>query len=203
MRDTSSNFVTEKNKSTNSPAHLFLIENYDGASNDLRYTDWPENIAYKSETWTAFPIKFNSLPENNQGQVDSVTLTLSNISLLIQSYLKLYDFGGLKVTIYTVFLSQLADSDANIKDVYYIDSYQANQKDVIFVLQSRFAVLNSIIPSREYTRNQCQWIFKSTECGYAGAETTCNRTLARCRVLGNSARIGLFASIPSRRIYVG
>lgn len=37
--------------------------------------------------------------------------------------------------------------------------------------------------------------FKGPECGYAGAEVTCDRTLTRCTALGNSARFGGFSGI--------
>lgn len=38
--------------------------------------------------------------------------------------------------------------------------------------------------------------FKGPECAYAGAETACDRTFARCSALGNQARFGGFRYLP-------
>jgi lambda family phage minor tail protein L len=45
--------------------------------------------------------------------------------------------------------------------------------------------------------------WQATECGYAGAETTCNKTFQRCRELANQRRFGGFPSIPAERNYAG
>ena len=202
MRNINNTFTTEKNKEENSPIHLYLIENYDGNSNDLRYTDWPTNVTYKGQTWISFPISHTNISENASGEIDSLKIIVSNISRLIQSYLESYDFRKLKVEIYTVFSNHLDDSDAYMLDIYYVDNYVVTENDVEFFLTSKFDVLDLELPSRKYSRNHCGWKFKSLDCGYTGDETTCNKTLARCRVLGNSTRFGGFPSIPSRRIFI-
>ena len=44
----------------------------------------------------------------------------------------------------------------------------------------------------------CRWkVFKGTECAYAGAATTCDRSDQRCVDLGNQANFGGFRWIPS------
>ncbi|MCE5265669.1 MAG: hypothetical protein LLG97_19345 [Deltaproteobacteria bacterium] len=45
-------------------------------------------------------------------------------------------------------------------------------------------------PQAMILKNHCRFRFTSTRCGYAGAETACNHTLARCRALANSPRFG-------------
>ena len=128
------------------------------------------------------------------------------MSRLIQAYLEddeTYTFRGKKVTIKRVWRDQLGDGDAYTDDVYYIDSYSADQNNVTFTLTSKFDVLDVELPARKYSRNYCAWKFKSTECGYAGTETVCNKTLTRCRVLENQLRFGGFPAVPSKRIYGG
>jgi phage-related protein len=102
-----------------------------------------------------------------------------------------------------VWSNQLADTDAYIEEQYFIDSYISSEDAVEFTLSSKFDVLDIVIPAGTYLRGYCRWKFKSTECAYAGAETSCNKTLARCRVLANQVRFGGFPSIPSDRIYAG
>lgn len=202
-RDLDSTSRLEKNKKTNQPVFLYTIYDYDGEENNLYFAEYDQNVIYDGQTYTKFPIAHEYIGENTQGQIDTVRVTLSNVSRLIQAYFENYDFRGKKVSIKMVWADQLGDPDAYIEDIYYIDSYVAGQYNAEFVLTTKFDVLDLELPVRKYSRNYCAWKFKSGQCGYSGGETECNRTLQRCRQLGNQLRFGGFPSIPSRRIFVG
>ncbi len=203
MRDVNAAFTAEKNKRVNKPIHLYIIEDYNGAGGILRFAEHASNVTFAGQTYTKFPIKFNSVNENNRGQIDSVQIVLANVSRLIQSYLEDFDFRGKKVTIRTVWEDEIAVADAYMDDVYYIDSYEADQDNVVFTLASKLDVLDVQLPRRAYSRNFCGWRFKGAECAYAGAESTCNKTKQRCKELNNFQRFGGFPSIPSNRQFVG
>lgn len=203
MRDINATFLSEKNKKENRPIHLYTIEDYDGSGSALRFAEWSTDIVFGGQTYQKFPIKFVSISENNRGQIDTVQIVLANVSRLIQSYLEDFDFGGKKVTIRTVWENQLSDSSAYIDDIYYIDSYTADQDSVTFNLSGKLDILDVQLPRRTYSRNFCGWRFKSTECGYGGSETTCNKTKQRCKQLINFQRFGGFPSIPSNRQFAG
>ena len=200
MRNLDSDFILEKNKQENAPIYLYTIYDYDG-STDLFFTNYDTNITFDSQEYVKFPITHEFISENTTGQIDSVKLTLGNVSRLIQAHLEENDFRGVKVVIMQVFADLLDDADAYIKHIYYVDSYIADQQSVEFTLTSKFDVLEVELPARKYSRNHCGWKFKSTECGYAGGESECNKTLTRCRVLANNERFGAFPSVPSRPIY--
>jgi lambda family phage minor tail protein L len=203
-RDFTDDFVEEKNKQTNRPVHLFKVLNFDGASNNLLYTDHDADITFNSETYYAFPIAFDSVSENSDGSIDSIKLSVSNVNRTIQAYLESYDLRGKTLEIYTVFLDLIADPTSLRKDIFVIDSY-ATQTDlrIIFNCTSIFDLLKTQIPNQTYSRYYCQYkIFKGTECGYAGAETSCNRTFARCEALNNKSRFGGQPAIPQRRYVV-
>ena len=202
MRSLDSTFTEEKNAVENQPIRLYTIFDYDG-STDLHFAEYDTDITFDGVTYSRFPIKMGQVSENSQGTIDSVQIVLANVSRLIQSYLEDYDFRGKKVTIKTVFANQLADTGAYIDDIFYIDSYQASELSVTFTLTSKFDVLDITLPIRIYTRNYCGWKFKSTECGYDGAESTCNKTRTRCRVLANTLRFGGFPSINPNRTVLG
>ena len=200
-RNVDPTFKQEKSKQENRPVFLYTIENYDGSS-DLHFAGYDEDIIYNSVTYTRFPITHEFVGENNQGQIDQVKVRLSNVSRLIQGYLEEYDFRGKKVIIRMVWRDQLSDPDAYMDDVFYIDSYTADQNNVEFTLTSKFDVLGVDLPARRYSRNHCTWKFKSAQCGYSGGETECNKTQQRCKELENYQRFGAFPSVPSRRIYI-
>lgn len=202
MRTQDSTFKSERNKQENRPISLYTLVDYDGEDTDLNYAGYDTNVTYDGVTYTKFPIAHESIKENTQGEIDKVRLIVGNVSRLIQAYLEDYDFRGKKVKIKTVWANQLEDTDAYIEDVYYIDSYTADQKDVVFLLSSKFDITDLELPARKFSRNYCQWKFKSDECGYAGAETECNKTLARCRELSNNDRFGGFPSVPTKTIII-
>lgn len=55
-------------------------------------------------------------------------------------------------------------------------------------------------PVQKY-RSNCQVrMFKDVRCGYTGSQTTCDRTYARCKELGNQLRFQGFISLPSETV---
>jgi len=196
-----STFKSEKNKSSNQPIYLYSIEDYNG-SVDLNLAEWDTDITYDGVTYTKFPIKHDEIGENSQGEIDNFRVTVSNVNRIIQAYLEGYDLRGKKVTITLVWANQLADLDANIKFIYYIDNYTATQDTVEFVLSSKYDIIDLTLPNGIYNRNYCRWKFKSTECGYTGAQTTCDKRKATCKTtMSNIARFGGFPSVPTGRLY--
>jgi len=204
MRSTNAAFKTEKNNPANQPIRLYTLENYDGASNNLYLAEYDTDITFDGIVYTKFPISIDRISENNKSVIDTVNLTVSNVSRIIQSYLESYDLRGKKVSIKTVWANQLADANAYIEDVFYIDSYTADQDNVSFTLTTKFDVLDVELPLRRYSRNYCNWKFKGIECGYAGSDTACNKTKQDCKNNKNNyARFGGFPSIQSNRILLG
>lgn len=201
MRNLNSTFRTEKNSPTNKPIFLYRIYDYDG-SNDLLFAEHDLNITFNGELYTAFPITHEFIEESGNQEIPQIKVRASNVSRYIQAYLEQYDFRGKRVDIILVWANQLSNPDVKIVDTYYIDSYTANEQDVEFTLTSKFDVLDVPLPSGKYLRTHCRWVFKSSQCAYAGSETSCNRTFQRCQELNNVARFGGFPSIPIRRLYV-
>lgn len=202
MRNPNNTFLTEKDKQENQPIYLYTVVDYDGSSTDLNYASNPTDVTFDGITYGKFPITHENIKENKQGEIDKIRVTLANVSRLIQGYLELYDFRSKKVKIKTVWANHLDDPDAYIEDIFYIDSYTADQNNVVFNLSSKFDITGLTLPSRKFSRNYCRWKFKSTECGYSGGETECNKTLSRCKQLSNSKRFGGFPSVPTRTIII-
>jgi len=199
-RNIDATFKEQKNKEENQPIFLYIIHLYDG-TNDLKLAEYNHDIIFAGVTYASFPLNHEVIGENTQGELSTVKVRLSNVSRLIQSYLEEYDLRKKKVTIKMVWRDKLDDGDAYIEDVYYIDGYTVDQNNAEFTLTSKFDIMDVELPFRKYSRNYCGWKFKGTECGYAGVEATCNKTLTRCRTLTNQLRFGGFPSVPSKRIF--
>jgi len=195
-------FIQEKNKLENRPIHLYTLYDYDGLGNDLRFAAYDQDVVFDSKTYQKFPIRHDFVGENTSGEVDVLKIQISNISREIQSYLETYDLRGKRVSVTTVFANLLDDPTTFRQDTYYIDSYGANVETVEFNCTSKFDLMKTELPARKFWRNYCGWKFKSVQCGYAGAETHCNKTFQRCGELNNKTRFGGFPSIPSRMVYI-
>jgi lambda family phage minor tail protein L len=180
---------------------LYTLKKYDGV-NDFYFAGYDENVTFDGVEYTRFPISHEFISENNQGEINRVKIRLANVTRLIEMYLEEYDFRGLEVVIRMVWADELADSESFIDDIFYIDSYTADENNVEFTLTGKFDVLGVDLPARRYARNYCVWKFKSPECGYGGSELTCTKTQSRCKELGNYIRFGGFPSVPTRRIYI-
>lgn len=205
-RELNSTFVTEKNKQENSPIYLYEI-NFQLPESDpdnwLYYAGTDFDVEFSGKTYQKFPIEFESISENSQGEIDRVGVRLANVSRLIQYYLEQYNgLRGRKVIIKMVWANRLNEPDCYIKDIYYVANATANEYDVNFVLTSKFDLMQVELPRGTYMRNFCRFGFKTTECGYAGEAAECNKTLNRCRELLNSKRFGGTPSVPSRFIYL-
>ncbi len=203
MIELTDDFIAEKNKLVNKPIFLYEVVNFDGADNSILMAGYDDDVVFNGKTYIKFPISHEAVSDNTSGEIDQVSVKVSNISQFIQNKLETYDLRGKKVIITMVFANLLSDSLNCIEHSYYIDAYTANVEVVEFTCTGKFDVLRTELPARKYWRNFCTWKFKSTECGYDGAETACNKTFQRCKALTNQERFGGFPSIPSRQVYVG
>lgn len=196
-----STFKSEKNKPSNQPIYLYSIEDYNG-SVDLNLAEWDTDITYDGVTYTKFPIKHDEIGENSQGEINNFRVTVANVNRVMQAYLESYDLRGKKVTITLVWADQLNDTDANIKFIFYIDNYIATQDTVEFNLSSKYDIIDLTLPNGIYNRNYCRWKFKSTECGYGGDQTTCDKRKSTCKdTMINITRFGGFPSVPTNRLF--
>jgi len=199
--ETGAGFITEKNKQENRPVFLYRVFEYND-SDDLFLTSHDADVTFDGQVYTKFPITHEAISDNTQGEIDQVNLRISNVSRAIQAYLEANDWRGKKVTITAVFLDALADADDAIVHTFFIDNYTSDEKDVNVVLTTKFDVLDIQLPLGAYNRNYCRWKFKSSECGYAGSESVCNKTKQDCRDNKNNVvRFGGFPSIPQRRLF--
>lgn len=200
-RTANNSFLDEKNSRSNRPIFLYSIYDYDGSS-DLHYTNDNGNVTYDGQLYTKYEITHASISENTSGEVNKVSLTIGNASRFMQSIIESYDIRGKKVEIRLVWSNLLADTAAYLKDTFYIDSYSADQVTFNAVLAPKYDLLDLKLPRRLYNRNHCGHVFKGTECAYAGADSTCEKTQTDCRSKSNYSRYGGFPSIPYRRNFM-
>lgn len=75
-----------------------------------------------------------------------------------------------------------------------INNVQLSQYYCAFDVERQLYSYSTVSPNMVYDIN-CQFKFKDTRCQYPGAETKCDKTLARCQALNNVTRFGGYPSI--------
>lgn len=97
------------------------------------------------------------------------------------------------------------------REIFYIDRKTTENRDVVeFELCSTFDLAGIRVPKRQCISNICQWVYRSTECGYTGtnyfntsdvavgsvAQDACGKRLNSCKIrFGQNAELP-FGSFP-------
>ena len=197
MRTLGAALIPVKNSLENSSPFLVLAEiQFSGET--IRLVRNEADITYLGQTWTAFPFEIDNIGEQGKEETPSVSLSVSNVSRAVQAYVEEYD-GGIDadVIIRVVHADNLVgteDDTALVVLEFVVTTCSANSKEVTFTLGAT-SPWRRRIPTYRMQKNFCRWKFKSSQCGYSGAETTCKKTLTRCRELSNSTRFGGFPGV--------
>lgn len=77
-----------------------------------------------------------------------------------------------------------------------INKVQLSQTYCAFSVERQLYSYSTVSPNMTYDVN-CQFQFgvKDSRCGYSGTETKCDKTLARCQVLGKVLNFGGYPSV--------
>ena len=203
MRVVGDAFKQAKNAPVITPVFLYSIL-VDPVTNTFkRFTNHPGGVTFDGEAFQHFAVSHTALSEDGTGQIQKAQLIISNVSREIQAIIDANDgLRNRQVTITQVWLDFLADTTAFISDVMSISDTVVTERQATFSLASTLDVLDIRLPRRSITRTFCRFRFKSPECGFVGAETTCDKTLNRCRELGISRRFGGFPATPLQKQFL-
>lgn len=75
-----------------------------------------------------------------------------------------------------------------------INNLKLSQTYCAFTVERPLYSYSTVSPNMTYDVN-CQFKFKDGRCQYSGAETKCDKTLARCQALNNVTRFGGYPSV--------
>lgn len=198
----SSQAITDKNSLASDTVWLLALAiTIPGVADPVRVVRNNENITWDGETWVAFPFEIDEIGEESKGEVPQVEIRVSNVSRAMEAYLQAYDtytkangYTPITVTIYVLNSKNLASSTPEVEHLFELKHPKTNSVWATFVLGASNP-FNQRYPQARILKNHCRFIFKGTLCAYAGAETTCNKTLVRCRALSNSERFGGFPGV--------
>lgn len=156
----------------------------------IRLAKNTEDVTFNGHLYTAFAFDLGDAKSGGDAKIQGVTVKVANPGRALQPYLEAYEgLVGCALTVAVVHTDNLAEDHTEITLAYEVLASQADGEWIVFSvgaenpMRRRFPLLAALPRS-------CNWIFKGAECAYSGSAATCKRTLADCRVLGNSARFG-------------
>jgi len=122
--------------------------------------------------------------------LDAENFPATDTLLTEDGFSLLYEEGS---GIYLESINPTADPTAEFpREIYYVDRKTIENRDVVeFELAAAFDLAGVSAPKRQCIANICQWVYKSTECGYSGGLPTCLKTLTDCK-----AHFGATAELP-------
>ena len=199
MRSLSPKAILEKNKLYGNPFILCIeVDLPDGQK--LRLCQYDREIKLNGSTYYPFPVHLGEIKENNRGELTEIPLQVSNVAQELVPYVEEYDgLVGRNVELLWVFESD-GKYEVAIRDKFQITSCTYNESTIEFNL-GHYNLLDVLIPQRKVIE-QCQWEFKSPECGYRGSDTSCGKTFWDCIQKGNHRNFGGFPTIQTNRVYL-
>jgi lambda family phage minor tail protein L len=203
-RTISSTALAEKNKLATDCIWYIALEIVIPGVTTLRVVRNNENITWDGQTWTAFPFELEPITEEGRGEVPRVDLRVSNVSRTIDQYLQSYDeyiktngYSPVTVEIFVLNSKNLSSATPEVSFLFELKQPRADAYWATFTLGAANP-FNLRFPQDRFLKNHCRWVFKSTECGYSGSTTSCDKTLPACRNMNggsNSERYGGFPGV--------
>lgn len=170
-------------------------------SGDQRYlaNDSAASLVVNSNTYNARMIKTSGIETSLDGTTDTMVISLSDIS---QEFSATIATNGDVITnkackveevIFDGDTSSILGNPVLLFDGK-INKIQLTARSLVFTVERILNNYSSLSPNMIFDVN-CQWRFKDTRCGYAGAETKCDKTLTRCKALSNVTNFGGYPSV--------
>jgi len=177
-RELAETLVTEKNKLSGDGPWLLLwqIDTDAAATNTFCLVAHDEPVEFDGVTYSPFPLSVSARTETSDGSLTNWGISVANSTRALMSYIEANDgFIGNAVRVTLVHKDHLDDPTAKLEDSYKVTACRVDAGTVSLSLgHTNFLALP--FGSGRFTY-RCRWKFKSFECRYTGAATSCDKTL--------------------------
>lgn len=180
----------EKNKLVSTAPWLVLLTVTLPDASVIRLARNTEDVTFGGNVYTAFAFELGEQASGGDGRIQGVSLKVANPGRALQPYMEAN--GGLvgcSVVLVVVHADNLASDYTELTLAWTVLDAQSAGDWIVFALGAENP-LRRRFPLQAAIPFSCNWQFKGAECAYAGATTSCARTLDACRTLGNSVRFG-------------
>lgn len=167
-RNLSTEYLQEINKIHGDDPLVTLYDVTLDSSTVQRYIAYSEGQTYDSNSYTPWPIARQEIVEEVGGTINTLKISVSNVTRAAQSWLEDNDLIGNLVVIRILPLSLVSsiDEDDVIAYEWAIIGAVADDANVTFEL-GQADITGSVIPRRRLLRTRCRYVYRdSTTCNY-------------------------------------
>lgn len=199
----SSEIIREKNKLEGGGTFIVLLEiDVPGLDEPIRVTSDSVETTWNGATYAPFPFEIAEVTDDTKGQIPNVELRVSNVTRALEKYVQEYDYycklngyREVEAKLMVVHSEHLDEPSPIVEYVFTVTKITSTPLWMTFTLGAR-NTFGIRFPVERIMKAKCRYkVFKGPLCGYSGSETWCDRTLARCKELGNQERFGGFPGV--------
>lgn len=206
MKTLPANLILSKNALASTDPWILLLEVTIPTDpvQTLRIARNTEDVTFQGNVYTAFSFEIDTVTESSKGELPSVSIRVSNVNQMMQSYIEEYD--GLisqPVKLIVVNAQYLTEDYSELELNFDITACQATATWVTWKIGAPNPLARRF-PLYRYIGMHCNWVghFKGAECKYAGTATTCAGTLDDCDAKDNLANFGGYPGLAQGGIRV-
>lgn len=192
----------EKNALASDGVWVILLEIYVKQLDDyIRVCSNNEDITWNGVLWQSFPFSMDEIGDTTKGEIPQFAIRVSNINGVVQSYVEDADGAVGSAVKLMVINTNIGLNTPEIELEFVTKSTSIDAMWATFTL----GVVNpySILIGQRMIRTGCRYTgvdgsqngFQGSRCKFSGVGVECNKTLTRCRELGNSRNFGGFPGI--------
>ena len=203
-------FKTKAAKEAIIPRWLYEINVNDELT--LRYARGSETIYWKGNTYLPTGIEHGDITNSAENKINTLNIAIPDATGGFSGLITNNDLSGVKVNISLILLEfdnesgtyLPTDNEDNFNADFKIGNISIADSDntqVVNISLDPVFNLSSQLPRRKFTKESCNWKFKSAQCGYSGSGD-CDYTFSKCREFGNTMRFGGFPGVPGKRVRI-
>ncbi|MDQ6989192.1 MAG: hypothetical protein Q9M19_04855 [Mariprofundaceae bacterium] len=218
-------FVPEVHKTEQGP-WIYLVEQHLDATTVVRVAQYPEDVVFDGQTYTAFAFRVEAIEQTAEGRISDTRLVFASPNGLFQDYIEQYNgLVGQNCLITIVNANLLNDPTARMDFQYVVFSSSFDSLTVTLDLATRLDETLIKVPIRRITRPRCMHTYKGEGCwirsttepftysqpsGFVlstpgdSSGNTCskilNDTSNGCKAHANTERFGAFPGVTDHRV---
>lgn len=168
----------------------FFLWRFTDGTYDYFYTECDVPLVYSGDRYEPRAIKVPRIKQSLTQMSSDCSIQVDNVDLVLSTPFLTNDIKLQETKLYLTVL----DSDYHIIETVLIfdgiiDSYKMDDNLIKIKILGEVSIWK--LQSIPEVCMSCPWrLFKGTECGYIGSETSCDRTYANCLSLSNADNFG-------------
>ena len=192
--------INDLNKLASNENLIVLLEVEIPSSDILYLANFNSSVTFLGNVYQPFLFEMGEIT-TSKGEIPQFDIKIDNTSRGINAlmidydlYLKTNGIDGNKIFANIIVVNTADLSDYVLKERFELVSWNMDNQWASFKLGAENP-FNKQYPLRQIFADFCQWKFKSSQCGYSGSATSCDKTLVKCRQLNNSPRFGGYPGV--------